>query len=112
MPILFEESPAVALETVRKIVVALAEAHAFRTRNLQGADPTTIQFTTSHRVAELPLTSLVRESPGSVLWRGWRFIVTDKSQKPLAAAEAAQVGTDGYRFAELNEGPYVASTVE
>jgi hypothetical protein len=112
MPINNKEPPEAARAAVLKVVGTLNAARAFRTPNLRRADPATIQLTMAHRSAELPLTSLAGERPGGVLWRGWRFIITDKSQQPLAAAEATQVGMGEYRFAELNEGPYVAATAE
>jgi len=108
-----QESPSAALDAVRKVLVALAaDARAFRTPNLRRADPTSIQLTTPHRSAELPLSSLAGDRPVAVILRGWRFIVTDKDRQPLAAAESVQAGMGEYRFAELNEGPYVRATAE
>jgi hypothetical protein len=110
MPIVDNEAPKEARAAALSVVTALNEARAFRTPKLRGADPATIHLTTAHRSADLPLTSLAGEKPGGVLWRGWRFIVSDATNQPLAAVEAAEFDMGQYRFTELNEGPYVEAT--
>jgi hypothetical protein len=112
MPIKPREPPQDAYEQVRKVIEALAAGRAFRTPNLARANPDPSALGTPHRVAILPLDSLRQERGAlEVVLQGWRWFLRDADGRPVGTAEAIAVG-DSYRFGELNEGPFVASTEE
>src|SRR5690242_2738386 len=107
-----EPPPTAAPASVSKVLIALAKAHGFNTPKLRDVDPASLEVTRPHRTAGLPLTSLGRDRPAAVVWRGWRFIITDNEHRPLASVEFARTDTGEFRFAELNEGRYVAATAD
>jgi hypothetical protein len=91
----------------------------------------TLQLCAPHRVALLPLSKMrhgsrhktfagkvpsdvARPSLSSVAGiLGWRFLIfePDDMDKPIAAAHAVLTAEGDYRLGELNEGPYVDSTL-
>ncbi|MDH2386669.1 hypothetical protein [Bradyrhizobium sp. CER78] len=108
-----------------------ARTRGFATPKLSFAHrnhPEDLELCAPHRMALLPLSVLRRlAGPGGCVAKapaemelpalssvatilGWRFLIYDKNLlEPIAAAHAVFTDQGGYRLAELNEGPYVAS---
>ena len=113
MALTHSRPPAKALDIVRTALGSLIDqptgtAHDMAlggTENLRAAAPHKIYFVGLQDVAGGRLLS-------SAKLTGWRYIIV-KGDYPMAAAE---LGTDesggGLEFSQLNQGPFVSSTVE
>jgi len=102
-----------------------ASTRGFWTPKLKTADPATLRLCAPHRVALLPLGRMQKEqrllaagkaSPHSLRnlthVLGWRFLIVNDQDEPIAAAHALMNDDGDYLLGELNEGPYVTGTFE
>ncbi|WP_338829580.1 hypothetical protein [Bradyrhizobium sp. 27S5] len=115
-------------------MIKRASTRGFATPKLSFAHsdhPEGLQLCAPHRIALLRLNTLRRlirpnngaKAPASielpaldsvVTILGWRFLIYDRNDalEPIAAAHAVLTDHGGYRLAELNEGPYVTSSLK
>jgi len=101
-----------------------ARTRGFWTPKLKTADPASLRLCAPHRVALLPLRRMQKEqhllaageAPHSLRYLthvlGWRFLIVNDRQQPIAAAHALVNDSGDYQLGELNEGPFVAGTFE
>ena len=118
--------PDVARQAVIDGMRERAATRGFWTPKLKLADPATLQVSMPHRVALLPLNRMQQEArrlamPDKPAPRplyelasllGWRFLIINDHQEPIAAAHAFQTRTGAYRLGELNEGLYIERTLK
>jgi hypothetical protein len=111
MPLDTIDPPMAAYETVRTTLSDLAGQGAFRTPALRRAEPASLAISTPHRLAVLGLNRIprARDLRSVVEFKGWRFLVHDRT-RVVAAADALEVEGKRYRLGQLNEGPFVAGT--
>jgi len=92
-----------------------ASARGFFTPKLRKANLSAIELRHPHRVAFVPLNALLSGANLSEATRiaGWRLFISESTNlnEPIAAAYVALTNSGGYRLSELNEGQFVASTM-
>jgi hypothetical protein len=126
MTIIPADFPDAARRAVLEGMHQRAATRGFWTPKLKQADPATLHLAVPHRLALLPLNRMQQEvrrlrnaAPdkppprplaelASIL--GWRFLIINGKQEPIAAAHAFQSRSGEYRLAELNEGIYIERT--
>ena len=96
-----------------------ARTRGFWTPKLRDAARRPLRLCAPHRVALLSLNRMQLDSgnePQSLRSRthilGWRFLIINELDEPIAAAHTDLTADGTYRLGELNEGPYVGSTFE
>jgi hypothetical protein len=126
MTIIAADFPDAARQAVLDGMRERAATRGFWTPKLKQADPATLQLSVPHRVALLPLNRMQQEARrlaavpdkpaprslhelASIL--GWRFLIINDHQEPIAAAHAFQTRSGEYRLGELNEGLYIERTL-
>ena len=125
MTLLAADFPDAARQAVLDGIDRRARTRGFWTPKLKTADPLNLRLCAPHRVALLPLRRMQQEArllaagaapPHSLrsltLVLGWRFLIVNEQQEPIAAAHALVTDGGNYQLGELNEGPFVTGTFE
>lgn len=107
------KAPAEAQNVLRGALAGLAAKSAFRLESLRAAKPHAMSLSTPHRVAYLAVEDIRRgaELRSVTQPKGLRFLVHE-GDDVIAAAEVMRTADGGYRFTQLNDGPFVAATVQ
>jgi hypothetical protein len=102
-------SPAAPPAAVHAVMTALKSPTATReTRSLRTVQgPVTLVH--AHPVHALDPAAPDHLAPGSTHLTGWRFLINDADDVPVASAEVVETA-DGWAFSHFSEGPFVAST--
>jgi hypothetical protein len=113
MPLQVPEPPREGVDVMRTTIRAMADQRLFRTPALRSARADDIEITEPHEIYVLGLSDL-RENAGLGAARpvGWRYLVRGGDQIVAAAESASGTGESAHVFSQVNEGPFVASTVE
>jgi hypothetical protein len=125
MTIIAADFPNAARQAVLDGMRQRATTRGFWTPKLKDADPATLRLCVPHRVALLPLNRMQQEAkrraapdgpaPRSLrelaFILGWRFLIINDHQEPIAAAHAFLTSSGDYRLGELNEGLYIERTL-
>ena len=117
--------PDAARRAVLAGIAMRARSRGFWTPKLKQANPDRLRLCAPHRVAMLPLNRMRQALPrpdasgkpapaalrslAQVL--GWRFLILNDRDEAIAAAHSYLTEDGHYRLSDLNEGPFVASTL-
>lgn len=113
MPLQVPEPPASGVAAMRTTIRSFAEQRLFRTPALRAAHVDDLEVTEPHEVFVMGLDDL-RAASGLTAARpvGWRYLVRG-GEKVIAAAESTSgAGGAAQVFSQVNEGPFVSSTVD
>jgi len=112
MPVGLPAPPEYASAAALGTMHSFARANRFGTERLRGARSEELSLVLPHPIYGLELGALIEERslrPATLV--GWRYLV-QRGDEVVASAEVdVDSGNQTARFAQFNEGPYVASTV-
>ena len=112
MPLQAPDPPDEAVDALRGALGALGDRGQFGVRALRRARPEQITVAAPHQVFTLGLDDL-RERPSLATAKpsAWRFLI-EVDREVVASAETTTISAREHEFSHVNEGPFVAGTVE
>ena len=111
MPVTEPDPPPEAREAVQAALQQYGDVPAAQLHALAGTTPGELVSTGPHPVFHVGLSDLTRDDAlASARPTGWRFLLRQGAQV-VASAETVTDRDGSERFALVNSGPYVASTV-
>jgi len=111
MPLQLAQPPIAAREAVHRMLGRMVASGAAQVPALEAVSPTSLGVSTPHRVAILGLDAIGGQMSlrSAAQKKGWRFFVHN-GDKVVASVNSSLDHKKKYRFAHLNDGPFVMGT--